>query len=60
MKVVMGNKARAKAQQIKGKYKESIGEDAGRKKLARKGRTDQRKGSLKQAGQKLKEAITRR
>lgn len=49
-----------KGRELRGKSKEVMGEDTGKPSLAREGRTEKRKASLKQAGEKIKEAFKRR
>jgi uncharacterized protein YjbJ (UPF0337 family) len=49
-----------KAEEYGGKAKEAIGKATGDDELARQGRSDQAKSSLKQAGDKLKQAFSRR
>jgi uncharacterized protein YjbJ (UPF0337 family) len=51
------DKARNTAQQAKGKVKEAAGKVTGNDKLKNKGKMDQRKGDLKQAGEKVKDAL---
>lgn len=51
------DKARNTAQQAKGKVKEDAGELTGNSDLRTAGRADQKKGSLKQAGEKVKDAL---
>ena len=51
------DKARNKAQQVKGKVKESTGRTAGDRDLEVKGRTDRKKGNAKQAGEKVKDTF---
>ena len=51
------NKVKNTAQRTKGKVKEAVGKAAGNDKLRAKGKTDQRKGNLKQAGEKVKDAF---
>ena len=51
------DKAKNKAQITKGKVKEVAGRTTGDKKLETKGKTDQAKGNLKQAGEKVKDAF---
>ena len=51
------DKAKNKAQITKGKVKEVAGRATGDKKLETKGKTDQAKGNLKQAGEKVKDAF---
>jgi len=45
------------AQRAKGKVKEAAGAATGNRKLERKGKADQTKGSLKQAGKNVKNAV---
>jgi uncharacterized protein YjbJ (UPF0337 family) len=54
----MGNKDKAsnKAQDLKGQVKEKAGSAVGNKKLERKGKTDQAKAGLKDAGENVKDA----
>ena len=51
------DKARNTAQQAKGKLKETVGKVRGNNKLRAEGKADQMKGSVKQAGEKLKDAV---
>jgi uncharacterized protein YjbJ (UPF0337 family) len=51
------DKARNTAQQAKGKVKEAAGKASGDRDLETKGKTDRAKGSLKQAGEKVKDAF---
>ena len=55
----MGNedKVNNKAQDLKGKAKETIGRATDDEELEAKGRSDQAKSSLKDAGEKVKDAI---
>jgi uncharacterized protein YjbJ (UPF0337 family) len=55
----MGKKDKAKnvGQVAKGKVKEAIGRETGNDRLEVDGRTDQMKGNLKQAGEKVKDAL---
>jgi uncharacterized protein YjbJ (UPF0337 family) len=53
------DKAKNSAEQAKGKAKETVGRAAGNDRLRVKGKTDQVKGDLKQAGEKVKDAIKR-
>jgi uncharacterized protein YjbJ (UPF0337 family) len=50
-------KADNKAEELKGKGKEAIGDATDDKDLQAKGRAQQAKGSLKQAGEKVKDAF---
>jgi uncharacterized protein YjbJ (UPF0337 family) len=47
-----------KADEVKGKVKETAGHATGDDELKGKGRGDQAKGDVKQAGQKIKDAVT--
>jgi uncharacterized protein YjbJ (UPF0337 family) len=51
------DKAKNAAQQTKGKVKETVGKVSGNDKLRAQGKADQMKGSVKQAGEKLKDAF---
>ncbi|MDQ3660045.1 MAG: CsbD family protein [Actinomycetota bacterium] len=51
------DKARNKGEESKGKVKEKAGEVTGDRELERQGRKDQSKANLKQAGEKVKDAI---
>jgi len=51
------DKARNTKQSAKGKVKEATGRATGNKKLAAKGKSDQATSSLKQAGEKVKDAF---
>lgn len=51
------NKAKNSAQKAKGKVKESAGKITGNDKLRAKGKADQKKGDLKQAGERVKDAF---
>jgi uncharacterized protein YjbJ (UPF0337 family) len=51
------DKAKNTAQQTKGKLKETAGKVSGNDKLRAEGKADQVKGNLKQAGEKLKDAV---
>jgi len=55
----MGKKDKAKnlAQKAKGKMKETTGKATGDSQLEAEGNVDQAKGSLKQAGEKVKDAL---
>lgn len=55
----MSNKDKAKnaAQIAKGDAEESIAQKVGNDKLRKQGRSDQMKGNLKQAGEKVKDAF---
>jgi uncharacterized protein YjbJ (UPF0337 family) len=47
------------AQRAKGRVKETAGKVTGNDRLRIKGRTDRAKGNLKQAGEKVKDAVKR-
>jgi uncharacterized protein YjbJ (UPF0337 family) len=51
------DKAKNSAQRAKGKVKETAGKATGNDKLRAKGKADQTKGNLKQAGEKVKDAF---
>lgn len=46
-----------KAQELKGKTKEAVGDATDNRDLEAKGQSDQTKGNLKQAGEKIKDAF---
>ena len=50
--------AKNTAQNVKGKAKETAGRVTGNEDLKAKGKTDQTKGNLKQAGEKVKDTLT--
>jgi uncharacterized protein YjbJ (UPF0337 family) len=51
------DKARNKAQRLKGAVKEVVGRATGDVALERQGRQDQRESHLKDAGEKIKDAV---
>jgi uncharacterized protein YjbJ (UPF0337 family) len=51
------DKADNKAEELKGKGKKKVGDATDDKDLQAKGRAQQAKGSLKQAGEKVKDAF---
>jgi uncharacterized protein YjbJ (UPF0337 family) len=51
------DKAANKAKQVKGRVKEAAGELTNDDRLKSKGRADRAKGNVKQAGEKLKDAL---
>jgi len=51
------DKAKNTAQQAKGTLKETAGKISGNDKLQVKGKADRTKGNLKQAGEKVKDAV---
>ena len=50
------DKANNKAEEVKGKIKETTGKAVGNERLEAEGAADQTKGNLKQAGEKVKDA----
>jgi uncharacterized protein YjbJ (UPF0337 family) len=53
------DKASNKAQDIKGKVKETAGKATGNKKLERKGKSDQVKSAVKDVGEQVKDATSK-
>jgi uncharacterized protein YjbJ (UPF0337 family) len=51
------NRASNKTQDAKGKVKETVGSAVGNKELENKGKTDQAKAGLKDAGEDVKDAV---
>jgi uncharacterized protein YjbJ (UPF0337 family) len=51
------DKIKNKGQEIRGEIKEKVGDAKGDNKLKAEGRADHAKGSLKQAGEKVKDAL---
>lgn len=51
------DKIRDKAEELKGRAKETAGAATGDREMEREGRVDQVKGNLRQAGEKLKDAV---
>ena len=51
------DKFRNKAQELRGRIKRNTGEVTGDRRLQRQGRSDEMKSSLKQAGEKIKDAF---
>jgi uncharacterized protein YjbJ (UPF0337 family) len=51
------DKAKNKAEQMKGQIKEVAGRRSGDERLEAEGHTDQAKGNLKGAGEKLKDTL---
>ena len=51
------DKAKNKAEELKGKSKQEVGERTDNDDLQAEGRTDEAKGDVKQAGEKLKDAL---
>ncbi len=52
------DKASNKVQDLKGRVKEKVGSATGNEDLHTKGKTDQTKASLKDAGEKVKDAVS--
>jgi uncharacterized protein YjbJ (UPF0337 family) len=53
----LDDKARNKAQELKGDAKEGVGRATDDEELQAEGQADQAKGNLKQAGEKVKDAF---
>ena len=53
----LADKAQNKAEELKGEGKEAAGKATDNDELKAEGKTDQAKGNLKQAGEKVKDAI---
>lgn len=53
----LGDKAKNKAEETKGSAKEKIGEATGNEQWQAEGKGEKTKGSLKQAGEKIKDAF---
>lgn len=51
------DKAKNSSQEAKGKLKQAAGKATGNKDLRAKGKADQTKANLKQAGEKVKDAL---
>jgi uncharacterized protein YjbJ (UPF0337 family) len=51
------DKLRNKAQEMRGRVKRNTGEITGDRDLQARGRSDERKGGLKQTGEKIKDAF---
>ena len=51
------NKTRNAAQKVKGQVKEAAGRATGDRRLAAEGRSDKTRANLKQAGEKVKDAL---
>ena len=54
------DKAANKVTKVKGKAKEGLGKATGDEQMEAAGKTDQAKGNLKQAGEKVKDAIKKK
>lgn len=52
-------KNQAKGDQLKGKFKETVGRALGNERLEAEGRTEQSKGDAKQAAEKVKDIFKR-
>ncbi|MCQ6553238.1 CsbD family protein [Streptomyces sp. C10-9-1] len=52
-------KAKARAEQVKGKVKETLGRAVGNERKTAEGRTEQSKGDARQAKEKIKDAFRR-
>ncbi|QUH00643.1 CsbD family protein [Saccharopolyspora erythraea] len=52
------DKAGHKAEELKGRAKEKLGDVTDTEQLQAEGKAEQAKGSLKQAGEKLKDTVT--
>jgi uncharacterized protein YjbJ (UPF0337 family) len=57
--VGLDDKARNKAQELRGQAKERVGEATDDEELQAEGKTDQTKADVKQAGEKVKDAFKR-
>ena len=55
----MGDKISNKSEELKGEGKEAAGKATGDKELEAEGHTDQAKGNVKQAGEKIKDMFKR-
>ena len=55
--VSFADKARVKAQELRGRIKRNTGEVTGDRRLEAEGRADEVMGNLKQAGEKVKDAF---
>jgi uncharacterized protein YjbJ (UPF0337 family) len=51
------DKVKNKVEEVGGKAKEEVGKHTNDKELEAEGKTDQTKGNLKQAGEKVKDAL---
>lgn len=51
------DKAKNKAQELKGRAQEGVGRATGDPEMEREGTANQTKGNLKQAGEKVKDAV---
>jgi uncharacterized protein YjbJ (UPF0337 family) len=57
--ISMGDQAEHKAEELKGQAKEGIGKATGNEQWEAEGKADQAKGAMKQAGDKVKDAVRR-
>jgi len=55
--VALDDKASNKAEELKGKAKETVGHATGDEQMEAEGKGDQAKGNLKQAGEKIKDVF---
>lgn len=53
------DKAKDKAEEVKGRAKQVVGAATGDESTRREGRVDEAKGNVKQAGEKVKDALRR-
>jgi uncharacterized protein YjbJ (UPF0337 family) len=51
------DKVSNKVEELKGKFKEGVGDATDNEQLQGEGKADQAKGNLKQAGEKVKDAV---
>ena len=51
------DKVSNKVEELKGRVKEGVGDATGNEQLQGEGKVDQAKGNLKQAGEKVKDAV---
>ena len=55
--MALDDKASNKAEELKGKAKEKIGQVTGNEQMESEGKVDQAKGNIKQAGEKIKDVF---
>ncbi len=55
--MALDDKASNKAEELKGKGKETVGRATGDEQMEAEGKGDQAKGNLKQAGEKIKDVF---
>jgi uncharacterized protein YjbJ (UPF0337 family) len=53
----MGDKAKNKAEEVKGSAQKKVGRATGDREMESEGRTEQAKSNVKQAGEKAKDAV---